>query len=78
MRLSAGGKYSVAVVEAGSFYQTAGNVTEIPAYESEFLEVPLTVEWGINTKPQAVCCPQTRFGSSAHITPLKANRWPFS
>ncbi|KAI0847742.1 alcohol oxidase [Daldinia vernicosa] len=53
MRLSAGGKYSVAVVEAGSFYQTAGNVTEIPAYESEFLEVPLTVEWGINTKPQA-------------------------
>lgn len=58
MRLSVDGNYSVAVIEAGGFYQTVGNVTEIPAYESEFLEVPDSIDWEIMTKPQMVCCLQ--------------------
>ena len=55
MRLAANGTISVAVVEAGGFYQfNAGNMTEIPAYESSFLSAPPSIDWKIMTTPQAV------------------------
>ncbi|TLD29202.1 hypothetical protein PspLS_03904 [Pyricularia sp. CBS 133598] len=45
--------YSVAVVEAGGFYQDdAGNMTEIPGLESEFLKAPATIDWRLDTIPQ--------------------------
>ncbi|KAF9870427.1 UPF0187 domain membrane protein [Colletotrichum karsti] len=54
LRLSADGNYTVAVVEAGGFYQDdAGNITEIPAYESQFLSAPPSIDWKITTSPQA-------------------------
>ncbi|TKW59563.1 Versicolorin B synthase [Colletotrichum tanaceti] len=54
MRLSVEGNYSVAVVEAGGFYQDdAGNITEFPAYASQFLDAPATIDWKLMTKPQA-------------------------
>ena len=55
MRLSVKGRHRVAVVEAGGFYEAdAGNVTVIPAYESEFLDVPATIDWKLMTAPQSV------------------------
>jgi choline dehydrogenase len=55
MRLSADGKHSVAVVEAGGSYEAdAGNITVIPAYESEFLDAPASIDWKITTAPQSV------------------------
>ncbi|KAM6508195.1 hypothetical protein FALCPG4_018077 [Fusarium falciforme] len=54
MRLSADGKHSVAVVEAGGSYEAdAGNITVIPAYESEFLDAPASIDWKITTAPQS-------------------------
>ncbi|KAI1364948.1 putative glucose-methanol-choline oxidoreductase [Xylaria arbuscula] len=49
---------SVAVVEAGTFYETAGNTSQVPAYDSYFSSKgahdwhPL-VDWGYQTTPQA-------------------------
>ncbi|GJD00210.1 GMC oxidoreductase [Colletotrichum higginsianum] len=54
MRLSVEGNYSVAVVEAGGFYQDdAGNTTEFPAYNSQYMDEPGTIDWKLTTKPQA-------------------------
>ncbi|KAJ5957962.1 alcohol oxidase [Penicillium vulpinum] len=54
MRLSESGKYSVAVIEAGGFYEVdAGNTSVIPAYESDYLESPPTIDWKIYTTNQA-------------------------
>lgn len=56
LRLSESGQSSVAVIEAGGFYEIdAGNTSVIPAYESEFLESPPTIDWKIYTTNQAVC-----------------------
>lgn len=55
MRLAENGTYSVAVVEAGGFYEVdAGNFSIIPAYESEFLNAPPSIDWKIYTTNQAV------------------------
>ena len=46
---------SVAVIEAGSFYQSdGGNATFIPAYESLYLTAPASIDWEIFTTPQPV------------------------
>ena len=53
-------KNTVAVVEAGSFYEISnGNYSEIPAYDAEFTskdrsDVNPLVDWGFVTTPQAV------------------------
>lgn len=59
-RLALNGSYSVAVVEAGDFYEFSnGNYTEIPAYASEFigsnpvLKNPY-LDWYLYTTPQDV------------------------
>ena len=57
-RLAAKG--TVAVVEAGSFYEISnGNYSQIPAYDAEFTskdrsDVNPLVDWGFVTTPQAV------------------------
>jgi choline dehydrogenase len=55
-RLAENPKISVAVVEAGTFYEIsgAGNYTQIPAYETFFQSAPPTIDWGLVTTPQAV------------------------
>ncbi len=55
-RLAENRELSVAVVEAGSFYEItgAGNQTQIPAYESLYLSAPPTIEWETFTTPQMV------------------------
>lgn len=51
---------TVAVVEAGSFYEISnGNYSEVPAYDAEFTskdrsDVNPLVDWGFVTTPQAV------------------------
>lgn len=55
MRLSENNTASVAVIEAGSFYQMAGNLTTIPGYESEYQEAPPSIDWMISTTNQSVC-----------------------
>lgn len=58
MRLAEDPSYTVAVVEAGGFYQIEnGNQSVVPAYNSEFsaLDDPTanpTVDWGFVTTPQ--------------------------
>lgn len=58
MRLAEDGLYSVAVVEAGGFYQIeAGNQSVVPIYNSEFaaLQTPNAdplIDWGFVTTPQ--------------------------
>ena len=53
-------KGTVAVVEAGSFYEISnGNYSQIPAYDAEFTskdrsDVNPLVDWGFVTTPQAV------------------------
>lgn len=50
---------SVAIIEAGTFYETAGNTSQVPAYDGFFSSKgandwhPL-VDWGYQTTPQAV------------------------
>lgn len=59
MRLAEDPSYTVAVVEAGGFYQIEnGNLTVVPAYNVEFaaindLTANPTVDWGFVTTPQA-------------------------
>ncbi|CAD6442953.1 41bc22b2-53f8-4e3f-aa10-f22bb75edc66 [Sclerotinia trifoliorum] len=53
-RLSANGSFSVAIIEAGGFYEVdAGNISTVPAYESNYLNAPPTVDWKIYTTNQA-------------------------
>jgi len=55
-RLAEDPKNSVAVVEAGSFYEISGdgNKTQIPAYEALYNSVLPTIDWGQFTTPQPV------------------------
>lgn len=59
MRLAENASYTVAVVEAGGFYQLEnGNQSVVPAYNSDFAALydPTanpTVDWGFVTTPQA-------------------------
>ena len=54
-RLAENKDISVAVVEAGGFYELdSGNFSQIPAYESLYLSAPMTIDWGIYTTPQTV------------------------
>ncbi|BCR89569.1 GMC family oxidoreductase [Aspergillus chevalieri] len=53
MRLSENNTASVAVIEAGGFYQMAGNLTTIPGYESEYQEAPPSIDWMIRTTNQS-------------------------
>jgi len=55
MRLSENNTASVAVIEAGGFYQMAGNLTTIPGYESKYQEAPPSIDWMIRTTNQSVC-----------------------
>lgn len=61
-RLAENGTFSVAVVEAGSFYEfTNSNKSQIPWYsESSVSDDPegyinLLIDWGLVTTPQPVC-----------------------
>lgn len=60
-RLSQEGGYSVAVVEAGGFYETDnGNLSVIPAFDIWYAgaspdDVNPLIDWGFVTTPQAVC-----------------------
>jgi len=53
--------HSVAVIEAGSFSELAGNYSQVPAYDVFFSSIDPTapvnplLDWGIVTPPQAVC-----------------------
>lgn len=60
-RLAENGKYSVAVIEAGGFYEVEnGNTSVVPAYNQDYnyitpdsqWDAPL-VDWGFLTSPQA-------------------------
>ena len=55
-RLASDGRYTVAVIEAGGFYETSGdgNKTQIPAYEALYNTVLPTIDWGQFTTPQPV------------------------
>lgn len=55
------GRYNVAVVEAGGFYEVeSGNISVVPAYNQEYNDITLDsqwdaplVDWGFLTEPQA-------------------------
>jgi len=52
-RLAENGTYTVAVVEAGGFYELEnGNLTIVPGYYSQNLGHP-SVDWNFKTTPQA-------------------------
>lgn len=54
-RLAKNKNLSVAVIEAGGFYEVdAGNFSQIPAYESLYGNAPAAIDWGIYTTPQPV------------------------
>ena len=54
-RLAENQALSVAVIEAGGFYEIdSGNFSEIPAYESLYLNAPATIDWELYTTPQPV------------------------
>ena len=61
-RLAAQPGVSVAVIEAGGFYeQDNGNASQIPGYSSNYMTFndlkpqPLLVDWQLITEPQTVC-----------------------
>jgi choline dehydrogenase len=52
-RLAENGTYTVAVVEAGGFYELEnGNLTIVPGYYNQNLGHP-SVDWNFKTTPQA-------------------------
>jgi choline dehydrogenase len=60
-RLAANPNVSVAVIEAGSFYEMEnGNTSQVPGYGSRYLTFndlapsPVLVDWGLITEPQEV------------------------
>jgi choline dehydrogenase len=61
MRLAENTSYTVAVIEAGGFYQLEnGNMSVVPLYNAEFASIDdpnatPTVDWGFVTTPQACC-----------------------
>ena len=61
-RLSENPLTTVAVIEAGSFYELDGNSSEIPAFDTLWAgkdpkDTNPEVDWGFETVPQAVCFP---------------------
>lgn len=59
-RLAANSSLSVAVIEAGGFYEKSGNTSTVPAYDIFFSgtnpnDTNPDVDWGFVTEPQAVC-----------------------
>ena len=60
-RLAQDGTRSVAVIEAGSFYEIGnGNLSQVPLYGpagsgKSIFDVPPLVDWGFVTTPQTVC-----------------------
>lgn len=60
-RLAQDGTRSVAVIEAGSFYEIGnGNLSQVPLYGpagsgKSIFDVPPLVDWGFVTTPQKVC-----------------------
>lgn len=76
-RLAEDNHFSVAVIEAGGFYELdAGNFSQIPADENIFSEAPVSIDWKITTTPQSV-------GLRSHVLSTKdgtsdireATRW---
>ena len=70
-RLSENPLTSVAVIEAGSFYELGGNYSEIPAFDTLWAgkdpkDTNPEVDWGFDTVPQAVSfpCDYTQSSSS--------------
>ena len=62
-RLAENSSVTVAVVEAGGFYEAEnGNVSVVPAYDVTYNHNPGApvppVDWGFTTVPQAVCLHQ--------------------
>lgn len=58
-RLAENGTYTVAVIEAGGFYEVEnGNLTEIPAYYSDNLG-HVGVDWNFKTVPESATGNQT-------------------
>lgn len=58
-RLAQEGGYTVAVVEAGGFYQNNGNISVIPAFDVFYAgaspeDTNPNIDWGFVTSPQAV------------------------
>lgn len=54
-RLAENPSLSVAVIEAGGFYEIdSGNFSQIPGYETIFTSAPPSIDWKINTSPQTV------------------------
>lgn len=62
-RLAEQGVGSVAVIEAGGFYElNNGNLSQIPAQDAFYVGTDLDdwqpgIDWGFHTTPQAVSCP---------------------
>jgi choline dehydrogenase len=63
-RLAAQPNVSVAVIEAGSFYEIDnGNISQVPGYGANYLSFndltpsPVLVDWGLITEPQDVRTP---------------------
>lgn len=57
-RLSENPSLSVAVIEAGGFYEIeSGNFSQVPGYDTEYVlpeSPPSLVDWGFVTQPQKV------------------------
>lgn len=69
-RLSENPSTSVAVIEAGSFYELNGNYSEIPALDTLWAgkdpkDTNPEVDWGFDTVPQAVRFPRDYSQSSS-------------
>jgi choline dehydrogenase len=67
-RLAENPAISVAVIEAGSFYEVEnGNLSQIPAYDTSWTgkdpQDVNRVDWGFVTEPQEVC-----YSACAHYT----------
>jgi hypothetical protein len=78
LRLAESNDVSVAVIEAGSFYEIdSGNFSQITAYESLYLNAPPSMDWGIYTTPQTVSTvPELRDVSIIqHLILLLATCW---
>ena len=70
-RLSENPSTSVAVIEAGNFYELNGNTSEIPAFDTLYAgkdpkDTNPDVDWGFDTVPQTVRFPRDQSQSSSY------------